>query len=190
MEDSILTSTKKNLGVGEADTAFDLDIITHINATFSIVNQIGVGPPGFSIEDDTANWVDLSLPVDQLSNLKTLMYVSVRLLFDPPTTSFNINAIEKQRDEFLTRLSYLREVALAEDDEEDDVGLSDPAASGTQATPAIVWIMDHNLGYNPAGFQFRDEDGNEIEPQSITYVNLNRSLATWPVAIAGDWNVS
>ena len=44
--DSILTSTKKILGIAEVYEVFDLDIITHINATFSVLDQLGVGPAG------------------------------------------------------------------------------------------------------------------------------------------------
>ena len=36
MEDSILTSVKKMLGIAEDYTEFDLDIITHINSVFMI----------------------------------------------------------------------------------------------------------------------------------------------------------
>ncbi len=42
MEPSILTSTKKLLGVSEAYTAFDLDIITHINSVFLILTNLGL----------------------------------------------------------------------------------------------------------------------------------------------------
>jgi hypothetical protein len=52
---SILTSTKKILGVSADDTVFDLDIITHINSAFSTLCQLGIGPAtGFMIEDATA----------------------------------------------------------------------------------------------------------------------------------------
>lgn len=52
MNDSILTSVKKMLGLSEEYNAFDLDIITHINSVFTILTQIGVGSGnGFMIED-------------------------------------------------------------------------------------------------------------------------------------------
>ena len=59
MNDSILSSIKKMLGLPEEYDAFDLDIITHINSVFTILAQIGVGPSnGFIIEDKTAVWTD------------------------------------------------------------------------------------------------------------------------------------
>lgn len=111
MEDSILTSTKKILGLGEDYTAFDLDIITHINSVFSIVNQLGVGPvDGFTIEDSQSKWADLEdIPQNQLNLLKGYIWLKVRMLFDPPTLSFVIDAMNKQASEFEWRLNTLRE---------------------------------------------------------------------------------
>ena len=57
--DSILTTVKKMLGIAEEYEHFDTDIITHINSTFSILAQLGVGPDkGFFIHDKTAKWSD------------------------------------------------------------------------------------------------------------------------------------
>jgi hypothetical protein len=110
MESSILTSTKKILGVSSDYTAFDLDIITHINSTFSILNQLGIGPvDGFMIEDDEAEWDDLEIPQNQLNMARTYIYIKVRMLFDPPATSFLIEAMNKQIEEHGWRLNTLRE---------------------------------------------------------------------------------
>lgn len=110
METSILTSTKKILGIRADDEAFDTDIITHINSVFSIVNQLGVGPiEGFAIEDEEAEWADLNLPAKQLNLLRTYLFLKVRMLFDPPTTSFLIDATNKQIAEYEWRLNQFRE---------------------------------------------------------------------------------
>ena len=59
MTDSILTNTKKILGIDETYTAFDIDVLTHINSVFFTLNQLGIGPEsGFAIEDDAAVWSD------------------------------------------------------------------------------------------------------------------------------------
>ena len=53
--ESILTSTKKLLGIEEGYEQFDVDIIMHINTIFTVLTQLGVGPSaGFSIKDKTA----------------------------------------------------------------------------------------------------------------------------------------
>lgn len=114
MDVSILNSTKKILGISSEYTAFDLDIITHINTAFSTVNQLGVGPIlGFMIEDDSALWADLELPVNQLSMVRTYIYLKTRLLFDPPATSYLIEAIKNQIQEHEWRLSVSRETVMA-----------------------------------------------------------------------------
>jgi hypothetical protein len=114
METSILTSTKKVLGLSESYTAFDLDILIHINSVFSILSQLGVGPAGgFSIEDESAEWEDYIDTDTELYNMvKTYVYLKVRLLFDPPATSFAIGAFENQAKEYEWRISALREEIL------------------------------------------------------------------------------
>lgn len=113
MEQSVLTSTKKILGISETYTAFDLDIITHINSSFSSLNQLGIGPiVGFMIEDSSALWSSLEVPMNQLNMIKTYIFLKTRLSFDPPTTSFMIKAMEDQILEQEWRLSLFRENAL------------------------------------------------------------------------------
>jgi hypothetical protein len=116
VEESILTSTKKLIGMAGDYTAFDLDIITHINAAFSTLNQLGLGPTGgFSIEDDKAEWAETDIPDDQLGLVKTYIVAKVRLGFDPPANSFGIDALKAQIAEYEWRLNFFRELAL--DDE-------------------------------------------------------------------------
>lgn len=106
MTSSILNSTKKILGISPDYTAFDLDIITHINSVFSTLQQLGVGPEiGFMIEDDTAVWEDLLGGDPRLNSVKTYVYMRVRLMFDPPSTSFAINSLQEQVREMEWRLN-------------------------------------------------------------------------------------
>lgn len=110
MTDSILNSTKKALGIDAAYTAFDVDILMHINTTFATLNQLGIGPDdGFAITDASTTW-DTYLEGDLKKNMaKTYMYMKVRMLFDPPTTSYLIAAWEKQILEYEWRLNVVRE---------------------------------------------------------------------------------
>ena len=110
MEDRILTSTKEVLGVPEDYPAFDLSIITYINSAFSVLSQLGVGPAeGFFIEDDSAVWSDYVAENIKLNMVKTYVYLKTRILFDPPGTSFLIEALNKQLSEYELRISYERE---------------------------------------------------------------------------------
>lgn len=189
MEDSILTSTKKTLGVVASVDAFDLDIITHINASFSIVYQVGVTSTIISIEDDSATWSSLDLTQEVLSLLRVYIFLKVRSMFDPPQTSFLIEAVDKQIQEALYRLSYFVEAYESDDDPETTPGGPDHA-NGTQTTPLSIWIMTHNLGYTPAGWLFYNEDDEEIEPEELVHLTLYRTLAIWPAPIAGRWVTS
>lgn len=114
MEDSILINIKKILGIDASYDAFDLDIITHINTVFSDLQQLGVGPDrGFMIEDSTATWTEYFADNDVNWNaVKTYVYLRVRLLFDPPSTSYHITAIEKQIEKLEWRLNVRREGEL------------------------------------------------------------------------------
>lgn len=110
METSILISTKKVLGIAEDYTVFDLDIITHINSAFSDLAQLGVGPDdGFMIEDDSTEWEAFLGDDLQLNSVKTYIYLRVRLLFDPPATSYAVTAMEEQIQRLEWRLNIHRE---------------------------------------------------------------------------------
>ena len=120
--DSILISTKKVLNIGTEHSVYDLDTIMHINATFSIINQLGIGPAdGFFIEDELAKWEDLQVPANQLSMIKTYIFLKVGLLFDPPGTSFLIEAKNKQLAEYEWRLSLNREALVFNPAEPEEV---------------------------------------------------------------------
>lgn len=108
--DSILTSVKKTLGIDEAYVAFDVDILMHINSVLATLNQIGVGPEnGYQIEDKAATWDDLLGSDPRLNNVKSWVYLKVRLLFDPPATSFAIQAMQDQAKELETRIYLMAE---------------------------------------------------------------------------------
>lgn len=110
MSDSILNSTKKILGIGSDYEVFDLDIITHINSAFATLTDLGIGPDeGYMIEDDSATWGDYLKGDNRLNPVRTYVYLKVRVLFDPPTTSFAIEAINKQIAELEWRLNTYRE---------------------------------------------------------------------------------
>lgn len=107
---SILNDVKKTLGLEDDYLAFDTDILMHINSVFSTINQLGIGPDaGFMIEDDTPTWDDLLDDDLRLNSVKSYVYLRVRLLFDPPATSYLIEAMRKQVEEFEWRLNVYRE---------------------------------------------------------------------------------
>lgn len=130
---SILDSTKKAIGIEPSATDFDTDIIMHINTVFFILQQLGLGPStGFNIEDKTTTWGDYLGEKTTFGAVKSLMYLRVRLLFDPPATSFALNAIDKQIQELEWRLNIEAE------------------RYGTvkqQTAPMIIWAIDDLEGF-------------------------------------------
>ena len=106
MDSSILTSIKKLLSIAKEDTSFDQDIVMHINTVFAILAQLGVGPTnGFSIEDDSAVWGDYLGEATNLELVKSYMYMKVRLMFDPPTSSVLAEAMNKNISELEWRIN-------------------------------------------------------------------------------------
>jgi hypothetical protein len=114
LEESILDSVKKNLGLAENYDAFDHDVLTHINTTFFNLNQLGIGPAaGFVVEDETTKWSDFAdsdLNVAALNALQTYIFLKVRMYFDPPGTSHHITAMKEQIDELEHRLLTERDL--------------------------------------------------------------------------------
>jgi len=108
--ESILTSVKKVLGIAADYDAFDPDIVMHINSVFSTLNDLGIGPvDGYMIEDATPTWdafIGTTLP---LNAVKSYVCFRVRLMFDPPQTSYMISALENQIKELEWRLNTQRE---------------------------------------------------------------------------------
>ena len=120
MENSILNTIKKLLGLTDTYVAFDQDIIIHINTVFSSLHQMGIGPSdGFTIDGTTPKWQDYFVTVypdgeDETTftldepkfqqQIVSYIYAKVRLLFDPPANSNLLQALEKNAQELEYRL--------------------------------------------------------------------------------------
>lgn len=106
MSDSILTSIKKQLGLEEAYTHFDADIIININSAIATLTGIGVGPSnGFIIEDKTQTWDDF-VPRDiRNESIQTYIYLKVKLIFDPPMSTAVMETYKETIREIEWRLS-------------------------------------------------------------------------------------
>ena len=110
--ESILLSIKQMLGGMDPsyDSAFDADIIMHINASLATLTQLGVGPSGgFEITDDSQTWSDFVGTDPRFNMIKTFVYYDVRIGFDSPRTSFVLDTLQKKRDELLWRMNVQAE---------------------------------------------------------------------------------
>ena len=104
--DSILISIKKLLGLAADYDAFDQDVIININSAFFTLWQLGVGPTEqpFTIEDESTTW-DSFVEFGLVEMCKMLVYYIVRLGFDPPSSSFQVNMINEKIQEYEWRLT-------------------------------------------------------------------------------------
>ena len=114
MSNSILTSVKKAVGgIIESDTAFDPELVMHINTSLSKLTQLGVGPvSGFQIEDSAATWTDFMGDDPRLNLVKTYVTLDVRMIFDPPTTGAVAEAYKSQIAELTWRINVQAESKL------------------------------------------------------------------------------
>lgn len=115
MEESILNSIKKLLGLSKDYDAFDTDIMIHINTVFMTLNQLGIGPSdGFSITDKSDVWKDYILDSKDLEAVKTYIYLKVRLVFDPPLNASVLESMKQTIAELEWRLNVQAESAESE----------------------------------------------------------------------------
>lgn len=119
--ESILISIKKMLGITKEYDHFDNDLIMHINSVFMILTQLGVGPSsGFTITGEYETW-DTFLPEGQnLEAVKSYMYMKVRLLFDPPSSSIVMECMNRMISELEWRLKVEAEFHIASEEVTED----------------------------------------------------------------------
>lgn len=150
--DSILTSTKKMVGVPKEHKEFDLDIIMHINSVFSTLHQLGLGhADGFSVEDETARWSVFLGGRRDVEYVKSYMYIKVRLLFDLTSlTSYAIESLNKTALEYEWRINIAAEsittsygnVIIFETEDEDFPADAPTGALGWHPASGKVWRND------------------------------------------------
>lgn len=119
--ESILNTIKKMLGIESDYDAFDVDIITNINSVFMTLNSLGVGPKeGFSISGADETWDQFTGDTKKMNAVRSYVYLRVKLLFDPPTSSFVLESMKQQADEFGWRLHMYAEYSTEGADERDE----------------------------------------------------------------------
>lgn len=104
MSSSIMDDVKHMLGLLPAETAFDSDVMIHVNTIFTTLHQLGVGSDeGFMIEDNSTQW-DEFITDDRLNGIKSYMFLRAKLLFDPPQVGFVIASMDRQIAELEWRI--------------------------------------------------------------------------------------
>lgn len=117
---SILLLIKK-LIVGPPDyTAFDTDLIMHINSQLGNLYQLGLDSvKKVIVTGNDEQWSDI-IPDDdaRLQFIKTYIYAKVKMTFDPPTSTAQMQALKDAAAEAEFRIS------VAVDKPYDDLNLS------------------------------------------------------------------
>ena len=104
---SILKCIKDMLNVPLDDHVFDAELIVYINSAFAHLCQIGVGPiDGFEIEDDSTEWSEYTGDDKMFNMVKTFVFLSVKLIFDPPASSSVQKILEDKLREQEFRLNF------------------------------------------------------------------------------------
>lgn len=104
----VLSSIKKVSGIVESDTSFDEDLLLYTNTTISILSQLGLTVvDNLPIIDKTNTWEELLGISTDLEFVKTYMGLKVKMLFDPPTNTAAIEAINSMINELEWRITNL-----------------------------------------------------------------------------------
>lgn len=122
LDSSILNDIKKYIGPSISYTVFDMDILMNINAAFFTLYQLGVASSKnvFTIMDAEIPWSAFSDDVNIVSAVKQYIYLKVRNVFDPPTSSYVLSAYESQIQELEWRLREMAAGMFNEEDDDDD----------------------------------------------------------------------
>ncbi len=122
-KESILLSVKSLLGIKDPSmTAFDTDLILHINSAIATLTQIGVGPEnGFLITGSDETYKDFLGSDNRYAMVKIYLVHKVRLAWDPPQTSSLIQVLKEQILEEEWRLNTLVETSDVTESVEDQL---------------------------------------------------------------------
>ena len=99
--DSILNSIKKMLGIEPDDVHFDAELVMHINTVLGRLFQLGVGPKDspYKITGSGETW-DEFIQDDQIETVKGYIFAKVKIIFDPPSSSFVLESYKDLAKEF------------------------------------------------------------------------------------------
>lgn len=101
---TILSDVKKQIGIVPEYKAFDEQLLMDIDAAFATLHQLGVGPEnGFTVSEDT-KWSDY-VTTNRLNFIKSYVFMKVKVMFDPPSSSFALDALNKQIAEYEWRIT-------------------------------------------------------------------------------------
>ena len=105
MSDSVLLSIKQMLGISPEDTSFDVNVIMSINTALTILMDLGLTEvEDEMVIDDDMTWDDLLGGRTDIEYVKTYVYQKVKMIFDPPTSTAALDAMQRSISELEWRI--------------------------------------------------------------------------------------
>jgi hypothetical protein len=106
MTDKILATIKKMLDLNAEESTFDEQILVFINEAILSLKKLDVIPEtNIVIVDAETDWAALEIMAMLLYSATTYIFLSVRLIFDPPTNGQYASTLEKKKLELESRFS-------------------------------------------------------------------------------------
>lgn len=104
MDSIVLEDIKKFLGISSDVYEFDIDIISAINSALFVLYQLGIGlSEPFSVDKSTT-WDEIETTAPK-QVIKDYIGMKVRMVFDPPSSSFVAEALRDRLSELEFRLN-------------------------------------------------------------------------------------
>lgn len=162
MDESILTTIKGMLNIDSNITDFDSDLIVLINSSLSTLFQLGIGEgKPFRISSSSERWEQLLDKEEYLELVKETIYLDVRIVFDPPSSSIVMETMKEIRKENQWRIAAQVDMASLPISEDDTTKLdyndlkNKPSLNGTE--------LKGDVQMDIAGKKYVDEKVGEIE---------------------------
>lgn len=95
MEENILISIRQFLNIDADDENFDAILIPLINSAFNVLAQLGVIDEGIRMDDTEMTWEEVIGENVDRELLKEYVAYRTKILFDPPSSSFVLEAMKQ-----------------------------------------------------------------------------------------------
>lgn len=106
MENSILKTIRSMLIEDDTITDFDPQLIVFINGALSKLYQAGIGDEKqFKISGEDETWSDMLTKDKYLEVIKEYIYLEVKMVFDPPSSSIVMEALKNMANEDYWRIT-------------------------------------------------------------------------------------
>lgn len=103
MEESILSTIRTALGLKNVKM-FDSDLVILINSNLGLLKQLGVTKTLFRITGEDESWSDFLKEKNLFEMVKEFIFLKVKIVFDPPSSSFVLQSLKEESEELKWRI--------------------------------------------------------------------------------------